>query len=227
MIVESRVDNVIVSLENVSRTYDNGKIKAVADLSLQVMRGEFVALLGASGSGKTTLLNLMTGLDVPTTGLVRFNGSIPATRSRWCELRSRHIGFIFQSFNLLPTLTALENIEIPMFGNGMNARQRQSRAYELLERVGLSQRASHLPSQLSGGERQRVAIARSLANRPTLLVADEPTGNLDSHSSEQIMALLERVHLSEESGLLLVTHDQRFAARATRIVQIADGRIVA
>ena len=221
------MDNVIVSLENVSRTYDNGKIEAVTDLSLQVTRGEFVALLGASGSGKTTLLNLMTGLDAPTSGRVRFNGAIPATRSRWCELRSRHIGFIFQSFNLLPTLTAFENIEIPMFGNGMNAGQRQSRANELLERVGLSQRASHLPSQLSGGERQRVAIARSLANRPTLLVADEPTGNLDSHTSEQIITLLEKVHLSEESALFLVTHDQRFAARASRIVQIADGMIVA
>jgi putative ABC transport system ATP-binding protein len=220
------MDNAIVSLENVSRTYDSGNIQAVTNLSLQVMRGEFVALLGASGSGKTTLLNLMTGLDAPTGGLVRFNGSIPATRTRWCALRSRHIGFIFQSFNLLPTLTALENVEIPMFGNGMNASQRQARANELLERVGLSTRASHLPSQLSGGERQRVAIARSLANQPTLLVADEPTGNLDSHTAEQIMALLERVHLSEKSALFLVTHDQRFAARATRVVQIADGKIV-
>lgn len=225
--VESQVDNVIVSIENVSRTYDNGKIEAVSNLSLQVMQGEFVALLGASGSGKTTLLNLMTGLDAPTDGRVRFNGATPATRTKWCELRSRHIGFIFQSFNLLPTLTALENVEIPMFGNGMNAGQRRHRAYELLDRVGLSQRTSHLPAQLSGGERQRVAIARSLANRPALLVADEPTGNLDSHTSEQIMALLESVHLSEKSALFLVTHDQRFAARATRAVQIADGKIVA
>ena len=220
------MNNVIVSLENVSCTYDDGKIQAVTNLNLQVMRGEFIALLGPSGSGKTTLLNLMTGLETPTAGLVRFRGVVPTTRSKWCELRSSHIGFIFQSFNLLPTLTALENVEIPMFGNGMNARQRESRACELLERVGLSKRASHLPSHLSGGERQRVAIARSLANRPTLLVADEPTGNLDSHTSEQIMALLESVHLSEESTLFLVTHDQRFAERSTRVVEIADGKIV-
>jgi ABC-type lipoprotein export system ATPase subunit len=214
-------------LDNVSREYDEGKIKAVRHLNLKVFRGDFLALLGASGSGKTTLLNLITGLDTPTSGTVWFNGEIPGSSSRWSALRHQHVGFIFQSFNLLPTLTALENVAIPMFGNGMNAKQRSQSAFELLDRVGLGQRKSHLPSQLSGGERQRVAIARSLANRPTLLVADEPTGNLDSQTSDQIMKLIQEIRLAEGNTLLLVTHDHHLAYRATKVYQIVDGQIVA
>jgi ABC-type lipoprotein export system ATPase subunit len=219
--------NVIASLENVSREYDNGRIRAVCGLDLQIVEGDFLALLGASGSGKTTVLNLLTGLDTPTAGRIRFRGETPGTRSRWCQLRSRYIGYIFQSFNLLPTLTALENIEVPMFGNGLSAHQRRQQALRLLDRVGLSKRGANLPSELSGGERQRVAIARSLANRPLLLVADEPTGNLDSQTAAQIMALLEAVHRTEDTALLLVTHDRTFASRAKRVVHIADGKIIA
>ena len=220
------VKALIVRLDKVSREYDKGKIKAVNNVSLDVFRGEFIVLLGSSGSGKTTLLNLMTGLDAPTKGEVFFNGMTPKSRAKWSSLRSEHIGFIFQSFNLLPTLTALENVEIPMFGARMNSREREARATELLGKVGLSDRMSHLPSKLSGGERQRVAIARSLANRPTLLVADEPTGNLDSKTSQQIMNLIEDVHLSEKNTLLLVTHDGKIASRATRLIRVADGSIV-
>ena len=219
--------NLIVRLDNVSREYDNGKIKAVRHLDLKVFKGDFIALLGASGSGKTTLLNLITGLDVPTDGSVWFNGEIPGSSARWSAIRRRHVGFIFQSFNLLPTLTALENVTIPMFGNSMNARQRTHRALELLERVGLGQRRFHLPSQLSGGERQRVAIARSLANRPSLLVADEPTGNLDSQTSIQIMTLIEEIRSAEGNTLVLVTHDQRLACQAGTVYQLIDGQIVA
>ena len=217
---------LIVRLDGISREYDKGKIKAVNNVSLDVFRGEFIALLGSSGSGKTTLLNLLTGLDSPTKGKVIFNGMIPKTRAKWSSLRSKHIGFIFQSFNLLPTLTAVENVEIPMFCTKMNSREREKRASKLLEKVGLLDRMRHLPSKLSGGERQRVAIARSLANRPTLLVADEPTGNLDSKTSQQIMNLIEEVHMSENNTLLLVTHNDNIATRATRIIRIADGSLV-
>jgi len=224
--VEQPLGKVIVSLENVSREYDRGKIRAVDNICLKVHSGEFIVLVGTSGSGKTTLLNLMTGLDTPTSGIVRFNGATPTSKGDWSSVRCKHIGFIFQSFNLLPTLTSLENVEIPMFGIGLNCRNRHQRAKTLLQKVGLSHRSMHLPSQLSGGERQRVAIARSLANRPSLLVADEPTGSLDSHSSKQIMALIEEIHLLEKKTLFMVTHDQTLAARASRVVHIVDGRIV-
>jgi len=216
----------IVQLRNVSRSYDKGKVKAVNRVSLDIFPGEFIVLLGSSGSGKSTLLNLITGLDTPTEGTVLFNGITPKNRAKWCSLRSSYVGFIFQSFNLLPTLTAIENVEIPMFTNKMTSREREARSSELLEKVGLSDRMSHLPSELSGGERQRVAIARSLANHPTLLVADEPTGNLDSKTSQLIIDLIEDIHLSEGTTLILVTHERRIAHRAKKIIQIADGRVL-
>ncbi|MDZ7697878.1 MAG: ABC transporter ATP-binding protein [Deltaproteobacteria bacterium] len=213
-------------MENVSREYDNGKIRAVRNINLEVLTGEFIVLLGSSGSGKTTLLNLMTGLDTPTSGRVYINGKTPKNGSQWSRIRSQTIGFIFQSFNLIPTLTARENVEIPMFGSPVNSRQREKRASFLLEKVGLSHRTSHLPSALSGGERQRVAIARSLANRPALLMADEPTGNLDSKTSARVMDLIYDIHVSEKNTLVVVTHDRTIAEHGDRIIRISDGRLI-
>jgi putative ABC transport system ATP-binding protein len=215
----------IVRLENVSRTYGNGKVRAIRNVDLSIRAGEFNVLLGSSGSGKTTLLNLMTGLDTPTTGSVWFDGGKPENRSHWNRIRSKAVGFIFQSFNLIPTLTARENVEIPMFGLPLNNRQREARACALLDKVGLSHRTSHLPAALSGGEQQRVAIARSLANAPVLLVADEPTGNLDSRTSKRIMALIRDIHAAEENTMVMVTHDQTLARPEDRIIRISDGRI--
>jgi putative ABC transport system ATP-binding protein len=217
---------VIVNLENVCREYDKGRIQAVQSVSLQIKYGEFLAICGASGSGKSTLLNLMTGLDVPSLGRVLIDGVVPVGSGQWSKLRARKFGFIFQGFNLLPTLTALENIMVPMFGLRKSALDREKRAIALLERVGLSDRADHLPPELSGGERQRVAIARGLANDPDILVADEPTGNLDRRTSRQIMELITEIHRVESKTIVLVTHDQRFVSHAERVVSMSDGKLV-
>ena len=216
----------LVKLENVQREYDEGRIQALNGVSLQIHHGEFTAVCGASGSGKSTLLNLITGLDRPSSGRVLIDGISPVGNRQWSRLRARRFGFIFQFFNLLPTLTALENVMIPMFGTGKNSAARTSTAQALLARVGLSKRSSHLPSQLSGGERQRVAIARSLANDPDILVADEPTGNLDERTSEEIMDLVTEIHRDEAKTIVLVTHDPRFINRAGRILRMSDGTVV-
>ena len=218
----------IVTVEHVSRSYDEGRVMALQDVTCSIFPGEYVAIVGPSGSGKSTLLHLLCGLDRPTQGRVLFEGSEPVSVRQWTKLRARRIGFVFQAFHLLPTLTAQENIEIPMFGVVHRARDRQRRALELLERVGLAARARHRPFELSGGERQRVAIARGLANAPVLLLADEPTGNLDSRTAADIMHLLHNVHMQEGNGktLVLVTHNLEMAAHSDRLLQLIDGRIV-
>ena len=216
----------LVELENVLREYDEGRVQALKGVSLQIYHGEFVAICGASGSGKSTLLNLITGLDRPSSGRVLVDGIIPDGNRQWSRLRTRKFGFIFQFFNLLPTLTALENVMVPMFGTDKNPTARTKRGQALLDRVGLSKRSNHLPSQLSGGERQRVAIARSLANDPDMLVADEPTGNLDERTSEEIMDLVTEIHRDEAKTIVLVTHDPRFINRAGRILRMSDGIVV-
>jgi putative ABC transport system ATP-binding protein len=199
---------------------------AVAGVDLEIARGEAVALVGPSGSGKSTLLNLIGGLDHPTSGEIWVDGEniARATPRQLVEHRKRRIGFIFQSFNLLPHRTALENVEVPMTLAGLPTSERRQRAHELLERVGLSARADHRPSQLSGGEQQRVAIARSLSMRPLILLADEPTGNLDTTTGESIMALLLDLN-SSGLTLILVTHDPTVASHAHRLIRLRDGRI--
>ena len=216
----------MVAVEHASRSYDDGRVTALQDVTLAILQGEYVAIVGPSGSGKSTLLHLLCGLDRPTQGQVFFEGIEPTSVSHWAKLRAKRIGFVFQAFHLLPTLTAQENIEIPMFSVVPRARDRQRRALELLERVGLAKRARHRPFELSGGERQRVAIARSLANAPALILADEPTGNLDSRTAADIMHLLHEVHMQDGKTLVLVTHNLEMTAHSDRLVQLVDGRIV-
>lgn len=218
--------NAITQLEGVSRYYDGGRVKALEDLTLRVDYQEWLTIIGPSGSGKSTLLHLMCGLDRPSRGHVFFEGKEPRSIREWTHLRSRKIGFVFQSFNLLPTLTTLENVALPMFGLVHSAKQRRSNALDLLERVGLANRARHRPTQLSGGERQRVAIARSLANSPTLILADEPTGNLDSSSARNIMKLLKEIHFKERISIVLVTHNPSMMNYDDRLVKVIDGSIV-
>ena len=211
---------------SLTRIYPDGNVQALRDVTLGFRKGEYVAIMGPSGSGKSTLLNLLGALDRPTSGDVYFEGR---PLSQWGSLdrfRSEKVGFVFQSFCLLPTLTALENVQIPMFETPLTVRQRVAKASHLLSAVGLSDRASHLPTRLSVGERQRVAVARALANDPLVLLADEPTGNLDSRSGEEILNLFGRLHRERGMTLIVVTHGKDVAQRAERIVFVRDGRVV-
>jgi len=202
-------------------------VEALCGVNLAIEEGQYMAIMGPSGSGKSTLLNLMGCLDRPTTGRYILGGQDVSDLSdaELSEVRGRRIGFIFQSFNLVPQLTALDNIEVPLFYQGMHRRDRRHRSLELAERVGLGARARHKPMELSGGEQQRVAIARALANDPLILLADEPTGNLDSRTGQEILALFD--DLSARGGtLIVVTHDENVGRRTHSIVRVADGNIV-
>jgi putative ABC transport system ATP-binding protein len=217
---------VLLRTENLSRVYSDGSVTALVDVSIEIRRGEYVAIMGPSGSGKSTLLNLLGGLDKATSGEVYFQEQPLSRMSSIDDFRARQIGFVFQSFYLLPTLTAVENVQIPMFeGTGLVAKQREAKAYDLLEAVGMKHRATHLPMQLSVGERQRVAIARSLANDPPLLLADEPTGNLDSRSGADVLDLFDMLHRERGMTLVVITHSQEVADRAERTIWIRDGRV--
>src|SRR5438270_1788290 len=221
--------DVLYDLDDVSRTYKTGggDVHALVEVDMVVEHGEFIAIEGPSGSGKTTLLQLLGALDRPTGGEILFEGRELARLGdgELAKLRLKTIGFIFQQFNLIPTLTAAENVEVALAPNGLDGDARRARAQELLQSVGLGGRANHLPSQLSGGEQQRVAIARALANKPHVLLADEPTGNLDTATGEEIMALLQG--LSTEGGhtVVLITHDVEIAAHAPRVIRMQDGRL--
>jgi putative ABC transport system ATP-binding protein len=219
----------IITLEDVHKTYQAGDVAvhALRGINLTVCRGEFVAIVGQSGSGKSTLMNLLGCLDQPTRGVYRFCSADVGRlgRSARARLRNRRLGFVFQGFNLLKRQSALENVELPLLYAGVSARARRARALELLELVGLGDRAHHLPTQLSGGQQQRVAIARALANRPEVLLADEPTGNLDSHTSAEILAEFRRLNAEHGQTILLVTHDPATARTARRLVTVSDGVI--
>jgi putative ABC transport system ATP-binding protein len=217
-------------LKDASRSYgrDSTLVLALDALHLTIKRGEFVAVFGPSGSGKTTLLQLLGALDRPSGGSVRFEGQPleELADSALSELRLRAMGFIFQQFNLIPTLNAAENVEAALAPLGVSRLERRKTAREHLESVGLAPRAGHLPTQLSGGEQQRVAIARALARSPRVVLADEPTGNLDTRSGEMVMELLARLHRELGITLVLVTHDEWIADRADRVLRLADGRLV-
>jgi putative ABC transport system ATP-binding protein len=217
-------------LRAASRSYgrDSTLVQALDAIDLTIERGEFVAVFGPSGSGKTTLLQLLGALDRPTDGTVRFEGQAleQLGDSTLAGLRLRALGFVFQQFNLIPTLTAVENVEAALAPLSMSRAERRETAVEHLAAVGLAARARHLPSQLSGGEQQRVAIARALARSPRVVLADEPTGNLDTRSGEMVMDLLARLHSELRITLVLVTHDEWIAERADRVLRLADGRLV-
>jgi len=218
---------VLVRTEDLTRIYGRAvKLYALNDLCLTVTEGEMIAVMGPSGSGKSTLLNMLGALDSPTSGKVYIDGQDLALVKKIDRFRSRTVGFVFQMHNLIPTLTALENVEVPMRGQGLRGGKRRRRARDLLGLVGLSGREKHLPSQLSGGERQRVAIARALANEPRMILADEPTGNLDSVAGDELIQLLKRLNAERNTTIIIVTHDQRVARATERILHMSDGRIV-
>ena len=219
---------VIVDASHVTRSFSMpaGPVTAVRDVSLQIRHGDYIAVRGPSGCGKSTLLHMLGAVDTPSSGTLTFDGRDIATLSDRDRslLRLRQIGFVFQRFFLLPMLTAAENVELPLSEAGVGKSERLARTRELLDYVGLAARAGHRPSQLSGGEMQRVAIARSLANRPRLLLADEPTGELDEATGAQIAALLDRVN-ADGTALVIVTHDSTLASRARRLLTMRDGRV--
>jgi putative ABC transport system ATP-binding protein len=216
-----------VELRNVCKNYRLGEVdvKALCGVDMKVRHGEFVSIIGPSGSGKSTMLNMIGALDRPTHGSVYIDGENVShmSDSELAVIRGKKIGFVFQTFNLIPRLTALENVALPMWFAGLDG-QKQERATELLTKVGLGQRLTHLPTQLSGGERQRVAIARALANDPEIMVADEPTGNLDSKKGKEIIEMLQHIH-EEGATLIVVTHDNDIAKIAEREIHIKDGAI--
>ncbi len=220
----------LISLEDVSKTYRMGdvEVRALQHVSLTIEAGEFVAVMGPSGSGKSTLMNIVGCLDRPTSGIYRLAGAEmgPLSRARLAEVRNRQIGFVFQHFNLLPRTSALENVELPLVYAGLPARERQERALRALQRVGLADRADHQPNQLSGGQQQRVAIARAVVNDPHLIVADEPTGALDTRTSMEVMQIFQALGRAGVT-ILLVTHEADIGRCAGRIVSMRDGRILA
>lgn len=215
-----------LDVEGISRVYPNG-VKALDGVSIAMEKGEFVSILGKSGSGKSTLLNILGGLDRPDTGTVYLNGEMIdyANRNELVRHRRKRVGFVFQQFNLLPSFTALENVEYPLIFHGVPLHQRSERAAGLLDQIGLSHRMQHLPSELSGGEQQRVAIARALVADPLLVLADEPTGNLDTATSNEIVSLMREINRNRGVSFLVVTHDRDLAARADWSGEIVDGRM--
>jgi putative ABC transport system ATP-binding protein len=225
-----RARRPVIEIEDVERVYRLGEdveVRALAGVSLRIARGEFVAIMGSSGSGKSTLMHILGCLDAPTAGRYLLDGvdvrDIP--EDDLADLRNRKIGFVFQSFNLVARTTALANVELPLAYAGLGRRERRSRAVAALAAVGLEDRLHHLPSELSGGQQQRAAVARAIVTDPAIVLADEPTGNLDSHSTEEILAVFSRLN-AEGRTVVLITHESDVAARARRVVRLTDGRVL-
>ncbi len=219
----------MISMRQIRKVYSTGKVdvEALRGVDLEVGGNEYVAIVGPSGSGKSTLMNIIGCLDTPSSGEYLLSGDRVAglDRNRLAEIRNRHIGFVFQNFNLLPYASALENVELPLLFGGVNTRERRLRAEAMLDKVGLKDRMDHKPTELSGGQMQRVAIARALVNRPAILLADEPTGNLDSAAGQAIVSLFAELYASGQT-IVLITHDAGIAKLADRVVQVRDGQIV-
>ena len=221
----------LIEMEQIYKIYHEGlenEVRALNGIDLSIGRGEFVAIIGASGSGKSTLMNVLGCLDLPSRGTYHLNGKLASsmTDDELTHIRNVEIGFNFQGYNLIPALDALENVELPLIYQGIGAEQRARTAREALERVGLGERVHNYPSQMSGGQQQRVAIARAISTGAPILMADEPTGALDSKSGEQVLDILHQLHREQGTTILLITHDNKVAAAAERVIRIADGRIV-
>lgn len=220
----------LIEIRNMCKIYNPGEneVRALDHVDLQIDRHEFVAIIGQSGSGKSTLMNMLGCLDVPTSGTYYLNGQDVShlTDDELSDIRNREIGFIFQGFNLIANMTALENVELPLIYRGVPKKEREELSRTALKKVGLEKRMDHKPSEMSGGQQQRVAIARAIAQAPPVILADEPTGNLDSVSTKEIMGILKELH-KEGRTVILITHDNEIAARAKRIIRIMDGKIVA
>jgi putative ABC transport system ATP-binding protein len=220
---------MMIEMRDIRKVYATGRVQveALKGIDLEVDREEFMAVVGPSGSGKSTLMNLLGCLDTPTSGSYRLSGEAVGDldRNRLAEIRNRHVGFVFQNFNLLPYATALENVELPLLFGGVPGKERRERARAMLEKVDLADRMDHRPGELSGGQMQRVAIARALVNRPTMILADEPTGNLDSSSGKGIVGLFQELNARGQT-VVMITHDASIARIASRVVQIRDGEIV-
>lgn len=219
-------DFPVIFTENLTKSYEKGSIKALDGVNLVIERGDFVSIIGPSGSGKSTLLNMLGGLDKPTSGTVIIDGVDITKEKDLSELRSAKVGFIFQLHNLIPNLNALDNVEIPLIGTGMKEKEMKQRAKYLLEAVGLGDRMKQKPNKLSGGQRQRIAIARALVNNPSIILADEPTGSLDTKTGARILDLLKNIQENNNVTLIIVTHDPEVAAMANRTIKIRDGRII-
>ncbi|UFJ39605.1 ABC transporter ATP-binding protein [Brevibacillus humidisoli] len=219
-----------LTVEGVNHSYSSGKLKVpvLYDISLHIKAGEFVALCGSSGSGKTSLLNLLAGLTKPEQGTIWVSGQEISrlNENKLCIFRRNYLGFVFQSFNLLPTLTAVENVELPLVFSGEKKRKRRQRAAEMLELVGLGDRIHHKPNELSGGQQQRVSIARALVNKPNIVLADEPTGNLDSVTELEILQLMRSLNSENGTTFIIVTHDDQVAKQSDRTIFLKDGRII-
>jgi putative ABC transport system ATP-binding protein len=219
---------MLIHVEGVRKIYEVGiqKIEAIAGVDLEIDSNEYVAIMGPSGSGKSTFMNILGCLDSPTEGTYYLNGQLVSNLSddELARIRNKEIGFVFQTFNLLPRATALQNVELPLIYGGIPAEERRHRSEEALDAVGLADRAVHRPNELSGGQRQRVALARALVNRPSIILADEPTGNLDSRTGEEIMTIFEKIH-GAGNTIIVVTHEEYIAEHANRIVRLLDGKI--
>ena len=220
----------VINIQGLTRDFalGNEKVKVLKGIDLTVYKGEYVALMGPSGSGKSTLMNILGCLDTPTSGTYHLRGDDVShmSESQLADVRNREIGFVFQTFNLMPRLNAQQNVALPMIYSGVSPKERTERAAKALDEVGLADRMTHRPNQLSGGQRQRVAIARALINRPSIILADEPTGNLDSKTSIEIMQLLQKIHKSGNT-IIVVTHEEDIASHAHRIIRLRDGIIYA
>ena len=217
---------MIVEIRDLYKSYEDGKIKALNGVNLKIKEGEFVSIIGPSGSGKSTLLNMLGALDVPDSGSITVAGQDLTTSKKLNEFRATSIGFVFQLHNLIPNISVRENIEIPMYTQGLKSGEMKNKALKLLDDVGLKDKADILPNKLSGGERQRVAIARALANDPSIILADEPTGSLDSKTSTKILRQLIDLHEHKNVTLIIVTHDMDVAKLADRVIEVLDGEII-
>ncbi|HMK54547.1 MAG TPA: ABC transporter ATP-binding protein [Methanobacteriaceae archaeon] len=215
----------IIEIRNLKKSYDDGRIKALNGIDLNIKRGEFVSIMGPSGSGKSTLLNMIGALDVAGEGSIMVAGIDLTKNTKLNEFRSQEIGFVFQMHNLIPNLTVLENVEIPMYETNLTSDQMRKRALELLKSVDLEDKINQTPTKLSGGERQRVAIARALVNHPSIILADEPTGALDSKTGDLILKLMRNLHQQENVTLVMVTHEPYVGNMADRIINVLDGKI--